>query len=263
MAGSFLILSIALNGYQMLYRKHLISQENYARQLGATYLKVTRPLISKLGVECCWLKLCLLKEALLQGYETVLFLDADSLIMPNSPDIRHSLVQEKYLYMAKGYTNRYNSGVMLIQNHPDVIEFLERIIDNRFQPIPEEDSVGWGENGHIIHFAKDQSFITTLDHRWNNTYDACCQDYIRHFNFGPMRKSLCRNLLHKMLSLTSRQLNRLTRIINGKYYQTWQQQLLLRETQWITQHYSPLLNRHDHLKPSSISDLKQNPSSLL
>ena len=256
MRGSFLIFSIALNGYQWLYRKNLANHAAYAKSIGANYLKVTRPLISRLGVECCWLKLCLLKEALLQGYETVLFLDADTLIMPDCPDIRTNLTKNKHLYMAKGYTNRFNSGVMLVQKSPTVIKFLEHIIQNRFTPIPKSDSVGWGENGHIIHFARENSFIATLDHRWNNTYDACCDDYIRHYNFGPMRNSFCRNLLHKMLSVTSRQINRLTRFFFGKYFQTWQQQLLIHETQWITKHHPGTFSPVSIAKTNDLAELK-------
>ena len=73
MRGSFLIFSIALNGYQWLYRKNLANHAAYAKSIGANYLKVTRPLISRLGVECCWLKLCLLKEALLQDMKPCYF----------------------------------------------------------------------------------------------------------------------------------------------------------------------------------------------
>ncbi len=243
MTPTFLIFSIALNGYQTLYKQNLDSHQRYATRLGVPYIKVTRPFISKLGVECCWLKLCLIQEALKQGYDAVLFLDADTLIMPDSPDIRINFETNKYLYMSKGYTNRFNSGVMLVQQHPKVLKYLQQVIDNRFTTIPTEDSVGWGENGHLIHFAKQTNIVGTLDHKWNNTYDACCNDYIRHYNFGPMRRSLLRNLLHKLLSMTSRQINKTAEFVLKGNYESWQQALLIKEKKEVLKHY-PEFNGH-------------------
>lgn len=208
--GKLLVISLALNGYQYTYRKHLSTHKAYADRIGAQYLLVSKPFISKLGVECCWLKLHLARQALCQGFDNVLLLDADAAVSEQAPDIRDNLVAGKYVYMAKGYTNRYNSGVMLLANHSSTIDFLDCVIGNRLKPIPAEDSVGWGENGHIIYYAKQSGIVKELNCVWNNTYKKGIEDYIRHQNHGPFRTSAAKRMLHKVLAMLSRAFVRYT-----------------------------------------------------
>lgn len=236
-ASQLLVFDIALNGYRLFYRKALKSHQDYAERIGATYINVSRPYFSLLGVECCWLKLCLIKAAIERGYDQVLFLDADAVVQTTCPDIRQCLSSDEAIYMAKGYTGRYNSGVILVQQHQQTLPFLNRILSSRFQSIPDSDSVGWGENGHIIHHAKGVDFIGTLGIEWNNTYDATCDDYIRHFNFGPMRQKVWQNLGHKMLSRSSQAMHKVMKIGLQGRYASWQQSLLLHEAQKIVAWY--------------------------
>ena len=104
------------------------------------------------------------------------------------------------MYLAKSYSGRYNSGVLLIKNHNKVRRLLNTIVTARDKPILAENDVGWGENGHIIEYTKDCQFVSTLNRSWNNTYDPYLNDYIRHFSFGPLRTNLWLNLSHKALS---------------------------------------------------------------
>jgi len=208
--NKLIVISLALNGYQFTYRQHLKTHKAYAKRIGAEYLLVSKPTVSKLGVECCWLKLHLARKALAQGFENVLLVDADAIVTDDAPDIRQNLVQGKHVYMAKGYTKRFNSGVMLINNHSDAIDFLNQIIGNRLRTIPEEDSVGWGENGHVIYYAKQSNIVAELNCVWNNTYKKGITDYIRHQNHGPFRTSTFKRLLHKALAAASRTFVRFT-----------------------------------------------------
>jgi lipopolysaccharide biosynthesis glycosyltransferase len=84
---------------------------------GYEYLVITRPYFTALGVECCWLKLTLLLEALNAGYDTVLFVDADAYINTTAHELERLLEPDKYLYLAKSYSGRFNSGVILVNNH--------------------------------------------------------------------------------------------------------------------------------------------------
>lgn len=233
----FLVFDIALNGYHFFYRKQLKSHARYAERIGAAYVNVSRPYFSLLGVECCWLKLCLLKAAIERGYEHVLFLDADAYVQPSCPDIRDVTAPNNAFYMAKGYTGRFNSGVVLAQQHKATLPFLNQLLASRFQAIPLRDSVGWGENGHIIHFAKNTDFIGTLAVEWNNTYDATCNDYIRHFNFGPMRQKAWQNWGHKVLSRTSQAMHKMMKVSLQDGYVNWQQSLLNKEANKIVAWY--------------------------
>ncbi|WP_440873958.1 hypothetical protein [Thalassotalea sp. PLHSN55] len=208
MNNSTLVFSIALNGYQWLYRKQLNSHKRFAQKYGYQYICVSRPFVSTLGVECCWLKLTLMREAFRAGYNNVMFLDADAFVQKSCPAISEVFSHNKYLYMAKGYSKRFNSGVIIAQNHPKTSQWLSTIINSRFNNIKAENSVGWGENGHIIEHSKNCDFISELNHKWNNTFDEQLNDFIRHQNYGPLRTSALDNFIHKVIfSLSARALS--------------------------------------------------------
>lgn len=200
MKSDLLIFSIALNGYQFLYKNCISSHKNYAKKHGYCYQAVKRPYMTQLGSECCWLKLTLSLRAFQAGYNKVLFVDADAFINEDAPAIEQVIRREKHVYLAKSYTGRFNSGVMFMLKHEDTIAWLNRIVASRMTLVPLSDSVGWGENGHIITHSKNQAFIETMDRRWNNTYDPTLDDYIRHFCFGPLRHSQLLGLSHKLIS---------------------------------------------------------------
>jgi hypothetical protein len=210
MKHNVLVFSIALNGYQWMYKDCIASHRRYADRHGYTYQVVTRPYATSIGVECCWLKITLMIEALDNGYDAVLFVDADAYVQSHAPKLSSVLLPDKFIYLAKSYSGRYNSGVMLIKNHSQVSQLLNTIITARHQPILAENDVGWGENGHIIEYTKHCQFVSTLNRSWNNTYDPDLNDYIRHFSFGPLRTNLWLNLSHKVLA-------RLTKLF-GKFH---------------------------------------------
>ncbi|MCF2950426.1 hypothetical protein L0668_20115 [Paraglaciecola aquimarina] len=199
-----LVFSIAINGYQWLYKDCIASHKKYAENNGYHYQVVTRPYATIVGVECCWLKLTLMLEALKAGYDDVFFVDADAFINPIAPKLSSVFKPNKYLYMAKSYSGRYNSGVMLGKNCPKMCLWLQKVIANRHINVDKVNDVGWGENGHIIQYAANCEFVTTIDRRWNNTYDPELKDYIRHFSFGPLRRSFGLNLSHKILARLTR-----------------------------------------------------------
>ena len=244
MGKQCLIISLALNGYQLTYHQHLKTHQRYANRIGAEHLLVTKPFISKLGVECCWLKLYLTVEAMQQGYQHILILDADAWVKSTAPDIRNEIVENKYIYMAKGYSERFNSGVMLVVNNKKSYEFLTNVINNRLMNIPSEDSVGWGENGHIIHFAKRTNIVHELPIEWNNTVSTNIKDYICHQNHGPLRRSLTKRILHKYLAKISRFMTRLMVYSQSQTAPHLPTLLFLNELKTIVKAY-PLLSQHD------------------
>ena len=245
MKNKTLILSIALNGYQWMYRKELNSHKRYAQKNGYVHQAITRPFVSRLGVECCWLKLTLMRTALISGYDNVLFLDADAKVKENCPalsDITNvDTNADKYVYMAKGYSGRFNSGVILAVNHEKTIAWLTKVIDSRGSTVNRLNDVGWGENGHVIELSKGLSFIKELNEKWNNTSNYDLDDYIQHSNCGPMRTSPLSHLFHKIIfSLSARYL---TYIKNNKPDRDveYAEKLLMKETNKILSLY-PQLN---------------------
>jgi hypothetical protein len=238
MKNKVLVFSIALNGYQLLYRDCIASHKRYAELNGYTYQVVTRPYATSIGVECCWLKLTLMIEALESGYDTILFVDADAFIQVHTPQLSSVLLPDKYVYLVKSYTGRYNSGVMLIKNHSKVRRWLNNIVTSRHQPISAENSVGWGENGHIIEYSKHCQFLSTLERSWNNTYDPDLDDYIRHFSFGPLRTSLLLNLTHKVLSRLTKLFSKFQFLTEMKNQSYPPQDKLTELTSSVLQRYS-------------------------
>lgn len=199
MKNKTLILSIALNGYQWMYREELNSHKRYAQKNGYVHQAITRPFVSRLGVECCWLKLTIMRTALMSGYDRVLFLDADAMVKDNCLALSQVIIKNKYVYMAKGYSGRFNSGVILAVNHKETISWLNRVIESRDSRVKASNDVGWGENGHVIEQSEGIPFIQELAEKWNNTSNYDLEDYIQHSNCGPMRTSAVNNLFHKIV----------------------------------------------------------------
>jgi hypothetical protein len=203
MTNKTLVFSIALNGYQWMYKKELSTHKSYANTYGYDYQSITRPSFSALGVECCWLKLTLMRSALSAGYDTIMFIDADATVQENCPALESIFIETKHLYMAKGHSQRFNSGVLIAQNTPQIAEWLTRVIESRSQPIEAKNSVGWGENGHIIELSNNCSFICEIEQKWNNTYDHQLNDFIQHKNCGPLRNGIIENFSHRIIFFLS------------------------------------------------------------
>ncbi|WP_372879228.1 hypothetical protein [Spongiibacter marinus] len=183
-----LVITIAINGYGFLYQRNIASQRRYAQRNHYHYQAVTRPYYSPLGMEVAWLKLHLIRYALLSGYKQVLFVDADAYIQPQCPPLSEAVQDGYSIYAARGYSDRVNSGVLLLLSSPESIAFLDRVISMRDKAIPDSDDVGWGENGHVIHCLKDEPSFFELSNKWNNNSDPGLADYIRHFSAGPLRQ---------------------------------------------------------------------------
>lgn len=198
-----LIFSVALNGYQWVYAKCLKSHEQYARKIGADYRAITTPFFSWAGVECCWLKLFLARQAMSAGYSAVVFLDADTQVQISAPSIFDEVKNAKHIYMARGYSGQVNSGVMLLRNHPKTRWFLTSVISTIRTGIAKRSNVGWGENGNVIEVLKHSDCFSLLDDAWNKTAELGEADYIRHYNHGPMRSFVLTHGWHKLVSRLS------------------------------------------------------------
>ncbi|SMF54596.1 hypothetical protein SAMN02745866_03470 [Alteromonadaceae bacterium Bs31] len=182
-----LIFTLAAAGYDWLYKKNIQSHKAYIAKHAYSYSVVNRPRLTTLGLELVWLKIYLMREALKSNYDWLVCLDADTEIRPSCPAIESLEKQGKSIYLAKGYSDRINSGVLILRNDNNSRAFINNIIQNQLKPLAPEDDVGWGENGHVIHFAKNNPYVEIIDKRWNNNSDCEMKDFIRHYSAGPMR----------------------------------------------------------------------------
>lgn len=180
-----LVFCVALNGYERIYESCIESQREYAARHDYQYRLINRPGNASITASA-WLKIPLLLEALLSGYEWVAFIDADCQIKPETPALESLEKEGKCLYMGQGFSGRVNSGVIIAKNETRIIDLFERILENSNNEVAESD---WGENGHLIHFTKDWDGLHILDRRWNNNAEPLLKDYIRHYSAGgPMRE---------------------------------------------------------------------------
>lgn len=181
-----LVFCLAINGYQWHYKDNIASHRAYCEKHGFSYQCITQPRISVMGKECVWLKVALMRQALLAGFKWVVCLDADTDIKSDCPDFRAVAEPDKCIMAANGYSDRLNSGVVMARSCADSCLFFGKLLEICEQNIPVEDQVGWGENGHFIYLAKDKPYLQTLSAQWNNNRDAEMDDFIRHYSRGPL-----------------------------------------------------------------------------
>ncbi|MGH1540591.1 MAG: hypothetical protein ACRBHB_09225 [Arenicella sp.] len=203
------LFSVALNGYHWVYRDCIESHRVYAKRMGYEYHCISRPHVSKLGNECCWLKISILLRLLRNDTSSVVVLDADAMISERAPSFDKVLAATEHLSMARGVSGEYNSGVMVIKNTDQTRHFFKQLLLRQGIKLGPDDPVGWGENGHIIDMLKTMPLASELPLTWNNTFNPSLQDYIRHYSNGPMRTSAIKRLFHRLLSSTTSKLTKL------------------------------------------------------
>ncbi|ANL43088.1 UNVERIFIED_ORG: hypothetical protein M2312_002945 [Rhizobium esperanzae] len=183
-----LVISLGFNGYQWIYARNVETQRAYCVRHGFDYVMVSRPRFSNMLMECAWLKIPLITAALEAGRPWVLFLDSDVEVKVSAPSFLSNETGSSDLYLANGFSGRVNSGVIIARRSERVVSLFSEMYSNAMKPIPAEDDVGWGENGHVIHYTKRYNGLQILDARWNNNFSPTLDDYFRHYSAGPMRK---------------------------------------------------------------------------
>ncbi len=199
MKNSVLVFTVATNGYHWRYRRNIESHQQYARRYNYRYAVVDKPWFCTMGIESAWLKMSLLREALYAGYSWVFFIDADAKIQDSAPPVTSLELDRKYIYVTNGYSGKINSGVMLYKNSPFARRFVRDVLAMCDYDVPEEDSVGWGENGHVIYTAKRYRCVEIISKKWNNNQDINMDDYIRHYSAGPLQQYFRPLLIDKVI----------------------------------------------------------------
>ncbi len=196
-----LVYCVALNFYDLVYDRNIASHRRYAQANGYSYTLVRRPAFISVR-ESVWLKLPLMEAALKAGWDWVLFVDADCEIRSDAPRIESLEDGVSSVFLATGFSGNVNSGVIAARNKPEARAFFARVTAAAGDDVPEAD---WGENGHIIHFARSCQTLKILDQRWNNNADPDMEDYVRHYSAGgPMRALYRLSALAKSAKFASR-----------------------------------------------------------
>lgn len=186
------LVTIATDGFQYLWLHCVESQQRYAARHGYDHQLMTTNAYPALPPH--WAKVTACMALLTQGHD-VFLLDCDVCIRAHAPRFTDLLEWEPGydIFIANGWSGRPNSGVVVFRGgaHSTAAAFLDRCLANRHKQLPAEDRVtAHGENGHFIHFLKEEPFrlkTFLLDDRWNKIVPpAISGDFIIHYT-GPMR----------------------------------------------------------------------------
>lgn len=180
-----MVFSVAVNYYDLIFSGNIESQKAYAERYGYDYFCFKGEHLLDIKV-AAWLKIALIREYLEMNYELVMFVDADCYVRDNTPNITQLIKREKFIYLAKGFSGRVNTGMMIIKNSIESNAFIQTLLVNCEKHVKEQD---WGENGHVIHFCRDLAGLEIVDRRWNNNTSWEMKDYIRHYCGGTTFRS--------------------------------------------------------------------------
>lgn len=140
--------------------------EAYCQKHGFDY-------IYKVGVEGltfndvytgCWTKVELIRNALIAGYEYIVWLDPDALILDTDTDLREACINGiGVCWMRIPQLDHWNVGVMYVKNSPQVLAF----IDEWLTTFPGDRQ--WREQGTFNELAMKSKVVQTISDRWNAT----------------------------------------------------------------------------------------------
>ncbi|WP_156126374.1 putative nucleotide-diphospho-sugar transferase [Hymenobacter sp. DG25B] len=181
------VFSIALGGYALLFRKCINSHKEYCQKYGYEYKIIDKSKEDLTPSAAAWLKIVMIINALESGYESVFFIDADCLVRSHTPPVEDVFTEGQSIYMANGHSGRLNSGIIIVKNTPEALDFFKNVLNNCEKPVPDEDFAIY-ENGHMIHYGKTNPAVGVIPYElWNNTVAIDERSYIQHYSGGGLR----------------------------------------------------------------------------
>lgn len=202
------VLTVATTSYAVSWQFALESQERYARRFGYRYVRHGEP---STRWNAKWSKLAYALEVIESGTD-ILLIDADAEITGKAPAFTIVLSEnpEQDIFYVLGISGRPNSGVLILRGgrFGKAAELLKACIANAGVPVPKQDRVTKeGENGHIIHFLKQEPFASSsleLPLEWNCTRVAQSRTaYVRHYT-NQLREALFKGQMNRRLSHKSK-----------------------------------------------------------
>jgi hypothetical protein len=117
-----------------------------------------------------WAKLELIRLMLADHYKYIIWIDADAMIVDMDTDLRTGCPEGIGMVLHNGPGTpgpHYNVGVMLIQNTPRVVAF----VDEWLTRYPGTTEFPWHEQGEawkMAHDPKWQDVVFQIDNKWNS-----------------------------------------------------------------------------------------------
>jgi hypothetical protein len=116
-----------------------------------------------------WLKIVLMIQALEKDYQSIFWLDADTLIWDLETDLREA-IQPGHIgacWHRIPQLHHWNVGALYLDNTPQVLRFLRAWLAS--YPAPPD---GWNEQGVFNRLARASGTVVTVSDRWNATLDV-------------------------------------------------------------------------------------------
>lgn len=133
--------------------------EDYARRCGSDYLLFVG--VREVGVNPTWDRLPMMLDAFENGYASVVWFDADVLVVNPDRNIFEE-VQGAPLHMTRtsgfpwwtptGEQEAWNDGVLVAENHPDAIDALRWTFERRFDPFLDHQISGMPELSWLLDY---------------------------------------------------------------------------------------------------------------
>ncbi len=178
------------------------------------------------------MKVAIILRALEKGYETIFFIDSDALIRDYTPPIESIFYPGKSIYMSVESTGKFNSGIIIVKNTNESVNFFQRLLCRADVPgflLPKSDRCLY-ENGHVINLAKNSPIVQIIDPKWNYNYNTNLpegeKEYILHgrdtWHLKPRSKqkkmTLMQSLIQRVLHENGSRYFLLKRLI--KFYES-------------------------------------------
>jgi hypothetical protein len=184
-----LVYTVGLNGYAERYSNYVRSQQLYADHNQYLYVAITEPSGKYGASEASWLKIAVMNDALALGYDRVAYIDCDAEVLPSAPPLDNIFDVDPpgRIFMARGHSGRFNSGVMFVRNSLISRRFYKEVWNAMGTLLDPADDVGWGDNGHVIQVAKKLDCVTEIPTAWNSTvWPPPAVEFVRHHT-GPLQ----------------------------------------------------------------------------
>lgn len=209
-----LVMSIALGNFKSIFRSCLSTHRAYCKRHGYQYRVVDSLPVRLTPSDSSWLKIPLLIHAMEEGWDWVAFVDADCEIRASCPPLEEVATPGKSVFMAQGFSGRYNAGVIIARKGPEALGLLRAVWENAERGVPEEDRAPY-ENGHVIHYAKSNPAVGLLGRTWNNNVEIDPSSYIQHYSAGRLRKTYMERRAVKARRIIASLRKRLARRVRG------------------------------------------------
>lgn len=116
-----------------------------------------------------WARIKLIKDALDEGFDHVIWLDADTLIYDMGTPLADAVQENKIgvCWHRIPQLHHWNIGAMYMDNAPEVREFVKNWLAS--YPPPND---GWLEQGVFNRLARGGNTVVTISDKWNATFDV-------------------------------------------------------------------------------------------